>query len=177
MAIVPVSGVSHAKLLAASVYVLFVAGFRVYHLHQSYIRQLLCPSVVYLNSHYVVLAVADDESLLKVLSHVEVAKYESCATSLAYASEKLQCLLYVSLTAFGLEVEHFPDDIKDMFSTLFRWYVFLYFVGEEYHPDLVVVLNGTEGECCRYLSHHVALGLHFGTEVERAADIDEQHHR
>ena len=137
LAVVPVSGVSHAEFLAASVNILFETRFRVHHLHESDIGQFLCPSVVNLYSHDVVLAVADDEGLFKVLSHIKVAKYECSATTLAYAGEKFQCLLNVCLSAFGLEVEHFPNDIEYMFSALLRWNVFLNLVGEEDDPDLV----------------------------------------
>ena len=63
-----------------------------------------------------------------------------------------------------------------MFPAFLGWNIFLYLVGEEDDADLVVILDGTEGEGSGNLRHHVALGLHLGTEVERTADIYHEHH-
>ena len=74
-----------------------------------------------------------------------------------------------------MEVQHLTDDVQDVLASLLGWNVFLYLVGEEHHPNFVVVLNGTESDCGGYLRHHVALQLSLRAEVERAADVDEQH--
>jgi hypothetical protein len=78
----------------------------------------------------------------------------------------------------GVEVvEHFSDDIENMFSSFLRRNVLLDTVREEDDTYLVIVLNGTEGECGSNLSSQIALHLLHRTEIERPADVYEQHHR
>ena len=64
-----------------------------------------------------------------------------------------------------------------MLSSLLRRNVLLYAIREEDDTYLVIVLNGTEGECGSNLSSQIALHLLHRTEIERPADVYEQHHR
>ena len=64
-----------------------------------------------------------------------------------------------------------------MLPPFLRWDVLFYLVGEKDDTGLVVVLDGTECQCRSNLRHHIALHLVTGAEVERAADINQQHHR
>ena len=50
-------------------------------------------------------------------------------------------------------------------------------VREEHHPDLIVILDGTEGNRGSNLGHHVTFHLFLCTKIQRSTDIDEQHHR
>ena len=124
----PVAGVSCSQLLAAGVDILFKSCFRIHHLHKSHVRHLFGASVINLYCHDVVFSVAYDERLLKVLPYIKVAEHESGASAFADTGEQLQCLLYVSLTTFGMELEHLPYDVEDVLSSLFFLFLFLYFV-------------------------------------------------
>ena len=77
----------------------------------------------------------------------------------------------------GWKLSHFPNDIENMLSSFLRRNVLLDTVREEDDTYLVIVLNGTEGECGSNLSSQIALYLLHRTEIERPADVYEQHHR
>ena len=62
-----------------------------------------------------------------------------------------------------------------MLAALLGRNVFLNAVREECHADLVVILDGREGDGGGNLGHHVALHLALRTEVQRATDVDHQH--
>ena len=63
-----------------------------------------------------------------------------------------------------------------MLTAFLRWDILLNLIGEEHHTNLIIVLYGAEGDGGSNLRHHVTLHLLLGTEIERAADIDKQHH-
>ena len=114
--------------------------------------------------------------MLEILMIVEVADYESRAVAFHHAGEIFQGAADVGTLALRLEVEHFPDDIENMLSSFLRRNVLLDTVREEDDTYLVIVLNGTEGECGSNLSSQIALHLLHRTEIERPADVYEQHH-
>ena len=108
---------------------------------------------------------------------VEVADYESRAVAFHHAGEIFQGATDIGTLALRLEVEHFSDDIENMLSSFLRRNVLLDAIREEDDTYLVIVLNGTEGECGSNLSSQIALHLLHRTEIERPADVYEQHHR
>ena len=177
LAVQPVLRVGTAQLLAACVDDHLMTRFRVYHLDQSHIGQRLCSLVVHLDGHHVVLAVADGQRLQEVFPLIEVAQQEGCAAALDGTRQKLHSHTDVRAAAVRLEVNQLADDVQDMLASLFRRDVFFYLVREEDDANLVVVLDGTERQRGSYLRHHVALHLHLRAEVERAADVYQQHHR
>ena len=63
-----------------------------------------------------------------------------------------------------------------MLAPLLGCNIFLYAVGKEDNTDFIVVLYGRESEGCGNLGCHIALHLVGCSEVQRAADVDEQHH-
>ena len=75
------------------------------------------------------------------------------------------------------ELEHFADYMQQMLPSLCRADELLHLVGEEQGAYLVVVENRTVAEYRRNFREQLALGLHAGSELSRAADIHEQHHR
>ena len=115
--------------------------------------------------------------MLEILMIVEVADYESRAVALHHAGEIFQGATDVGTLALRLEVEHFSDDIENMLSSFLRRNVLLDAVREEDDTYLVIVLNGTEGECGSNLCSQIALHLLHRTEIERPTDVNEQHHR
>ena len=64
-----------------------------------------------------------------------------------------------------------------MLSALLGRNILLNLVREEHHSNLIVVLNGAECKRCGYFRYHITLHLLLRSEIERAADINEQHHR
>ena len=122
------------------------------------------------------LLVGNLQLMLEILMIVEVADYESCAVAFHHAGEIFQGATDVGTLALRLEVEHFSDDIENMLSSFLRRNVLLYTIREEDDTYLVIVLNGTEGECGSNLSSQIALHLLHRTEIERPADVYEQHH-
>ena len=55
---------------------------------------------------------------------------------------------------------------------------------EEFHPiteeekaDLVVVVNGAEGQDRRHLGRHLTLAFHHASEITGGAHIENDHHR
>ena len=167
---------SHSQFLRTCINIHFVSGFCVHHLEQSYVRQHLGTRVVNLDGYYIMLLVGNLQLMLKILMIVEVADYESRAVAFHHAGEIFQGAADVGTLALRLEVEHFSDDIENMFSSFLRRNVLLDTVREEDDTYLVIVLNGTEGECGSNLSSQIALHLLHRTEIERPADVYEQHH-
>ena len=108
---------------------------------------------------------------------VEVAQQEGRAPPFHHLREKFNSHRHIGALAVGLEVEHFANDVKDMFAAFFRGNILLDAVGKEHDADFVVVLNGRESQRGGNFGHHIALHLVDGAEVERATDIDQQHHR
>ena len=166
-----------SELLAAGVDIHLVASLGITHLHQPHIGQRLGPLVVHLDSHHVVLAVADGESLGEVVRRIEVAQHESRATALDHARQEFHRQAYVSLPALRLEVEHLADDVENVLAALLRRNILLNLVREEYHANLIVVLNGAESQRGSNLRHHVLLHLHLRAKLQRTRHVDQQHHR
>ena len=76
-----------------------------------------------------------------------------------------------------MEVKHLADDVKDVLTSILWRNILLDAVGEEDDTDLVVVLNGREGDRSGDLCGQLTLHLLCRTEVQRSRHIDEQHHR
>ena len=62
-----------------------------------------------------------------------------------------------------------------MLAAFLRRYILLHLVRKEDDANLIVVLDGREGDGGSYLGHHVTLHLHLRTKIQRAADVDQQH--
>ena len=122
------------------------------------------------------LAVADGEGLGEVVGRIEVTQHEGRATALDDTREEFHGQLHVGLTALGMEVEHLADDVEDVLAAFLGRDILLYLIGEEDHANLVVVLNGTESQRGGNLRHHVLLQLHLRTELQRARNVNQQHH-
>ena len=146
------------------------------NLHQSNVGQLFGTPVVHLDGYDVVLPIGYLEHVLEVGPHIEVAQNECRAGAFYHTCEEFQGSIYVGSLAFGLEVEHLAYDIENVFPSLFGCDVLLYAVGEEYYAYLVVVLYGRESEGCSYLGCHVPFCTLYCPEVQRAANVDEEHH-
>ena len=65
------------------------------------------------------------------------------------------------------------DDVQYVFTSLFRWDVFLNAVGKEDDANLVVVLYGTKCQDGGHLCGHFSFGAFCCSEVERATHVDE----
>ena len=73
-------------------------------------------------------------------------------------------------------IKHLTDNIQDMLTTFLGRDVFLNLIGEKHNTNLIVVLNGAEGDGGSNLRYHITFHLLLGTEIERTTDIDQQHH-
>jgi len=80
---------------------------------------------------------------------------------------------YVGVVGCGLEEEDFADEAEGVASTASGWDEEFVTVGEEEEADLVIVLDGAEGEDCREFSGKFAFGA-GGAENAGGADVDEQ---
>ncbi len=78
--------------------------------------------------------------------------------------------------AFRREIDDFAYYEQNVFATFLWRNELFYFVAEENHADLVIVLNRRErkrrGQLCRY----VFLGISACSEVPASADVHQQHH-
>ena len=165
----------YSQLLRTGIDIHLVSRLSIHHLEQSHIGQLLSTRVVYLDAHHIMLLVGNLQGMLVILLVVEVADEEGGAVAFHHAGEVFQGATDVGALALRMEVEHLPDDIEDMLSSLLGRDILLNSVGKEDDTYLVVVLNGTEGQGGSYLGCQVALHLAHRTEVERATHIHEQH--
>ena len=163
--------------LTACINHLFLPRLGIMHLQEADVGQLGNTLVIDLNGYDVVLVGCDGEGLQEGMLVEEVAQHEGDASPLDGSRHVLKGEGDVRLLALGLVVEEFADDIEDVLAAFLGWNELLDLVGEEDDADLVVVLNGREGERGRNLGHHVALELLDGPEVETAADVNQQHNR
>ncbi len=163
--------------LTACINHLLLPRLGIMHLQETDVGQLGNTLVIDLNGYDVVLVGCDGEGLQEGMLVEEVAQHEGDASPLDGSRHVLKGEGDVRLLALGLVVEEFADDIEDVLAAFLGWDELLDLVGEEDDADLVVVLNGREGERGRNLGHHVALELLDGTEVETAADVNQQHNR
>ena len=147
------------------------------HLQQTDIGQLGYTFVIDLNGYNIVFMGCDGEGLQEGMLVEEVAQHEGDASPLDGSRQVFDGVGNVRLLTLGLIVEQFADDVEDVLAAFLGRDELLYLVGEEDDANLIVVLNGREGERGCNLGHHVAFELLDGTEVETAADVNQQHHR
>jgi len=166
-----------ANLAAAGVNPLQLTRLGITHAHQPHIWQLRNAAVIDLNGHEVMLAAGDVQRLTEVVVVDEVAEYEARTAALDDLCQVLHGLLHIRAMARRFEVQEFANDVKDMLASFLGRYELLDAVGEEDDADLVVVLNGAEGQRGSDLGLHIALCLHDGTEIKAAADIHQEHDR
>ena len=76
-----------------------------------------------------------------------------------------------------MKIKHLTDDIEDMLTTFLGRDVFLNLIREKHDPNLIIVLNSAESDGGGNLSHHITFHLLLRTEIERATDVNQQHHR
>ena len=162
---------------AARINHLLLPRLGIMHLQQTDVGQLGNSFIIDLNGYDVVLVGCDGEGLQEGMLVEEVAQHEGDASPLDGSRHILEGISDVCLLTLGLVVEEFADDIEDVLAAFLGRDELLNLVGEEDYADLVVVLNGREGERGRNLGHHVTLELLDGTEVETATDVNQQHNR
>ena len=125
--------------------------------------------------YHIMFVIGDLELLLHLVPVEEITEQEHGASFLDGVCHELDGLSDVGQLACGLEVEQFAYDIEYMLSSLLGWYEFLDLVGEEYHPDFVLVLDGRKRECSRHFGSHLAFGLADGAEIEASGHIDHEY--
>ena len=76
---------------------------------------------------------------------IEIRNQERSAMSLHDTSEIFQGDTDISTLAVGMEIQHFPNDIKNMFSSLLRRNILFYSVREKDNTYLIIILNSAEG--------------------------------
>ena len=123
------------------------------------------------------LAVGDGQGILETILVDKVGDQESRTALLDRIGQIFQCLCDIGLLFIRPEVDQFANDIQNMFLPFLGRDEFLYLVGEEHHPDLVVVLDSRESQCRRDLRNDFFLHYIHGTEVPAARHVDQQHHR
>ena len=147
------------------------------HFQETDVGQFRNSLIINLNGNDIVLVSCDGERLQERMLVEEVAQHKGDAPPLDGSRHILEGICDVRLLTFGLVVEEFANDIQDMFATFLRRNELLNLVREENDADFIVVLNGRESKRGSNLSHHIALELLHGTEVETSADIDQKHNR
>ena len=175
--LVPPLAVSLAHSAAARIDPLQMARLSILHAHQPHIRQLRNASVVHLNGHDIVLAVGDCQCLAEVALVNEVAEHKACAAALDYLRQIFHRLADIRPLALGLEIQQFTYDVEDVLAAFLGRDKLLDMIREEDDPDLVVVLNGAEGQRGGNLSDHVPFSLHGAAEIQTTTDVHQKHHR
>ncbi len=89
----------------------------------------------------------------------------------------LHRLADVRAPTLGPVIEELPEDPQDVATALAGRHELLDPVGEDDEPDLVVVLDGAEGEEGADLHGQLPLHPLAGAEVSRGAHVNHQHHR
>ena len=143
--------------------------------HESHIGQLCVAFVVDLYGRDIMLVVGYGESLVVVVGVDVVGDEKRRASFLERVGKVSQHCGDVCATVFGGEIEQLADDEQDVAATLLRRDEFLNLVGEEYHTNLVVVLNCRKCQCGGNLGNHLALVYAHCAEVAAARYIDKQH--
>ena len=121
---------------------LLLSRLSIMYLQEPNVWQLCNTFIINLNGNNVMLVSGDGQRLQEGVLVEEVAQHEGDATPLDGSRHVFKGIGDVRLLAFGLVIEEFANDIKDMFATFLRRDELLYLVGEEDDANLVVVLNG-----------------------------------
>ena len=175
--LLPPASLRLADGTAACVDDLLLSCLSVMYLQQTDVGQLGHAPVIDLNGDNVVLMRRDGERLQEGMLVEEVAQHKGDAPSLDGSCQVLQSVGNVCPLALRFVVEEFANDVEDVLAAFLGRDELLYLVREEDDAYLVVVLDGRKGKCGGNLRHHVALELLDGTEVEAAADVNQQHDR
>jgi len=157
-----------AEFLARCVNIHLVSGFSIHHLEQPHVGQLFGARIIDLYGDDIMLTVGDLHLFGEIFPVIEVTDDKRGAVTLHYACEIGSSHANVRARTFRMEIEHLSDDIQDMLAAILRRNIFLNTVGEEDHADLVVVLDGREGDRRRNLSGQLPFHLLCRTEVERS---------
>ena len=157
--------------------ILQMSGLGIFEFHQPHIGQLSHALVVHLHCHHVMTTAGHGQLAVVVVGIKEVGKQKGHAAFANDAHEVFQAHTDVGARPHGAQGEEFADDAQDVCLSFGRWDKLLHTVGEEEHPNFVVVANGGESQGGSNFGEELALRLPLRPEVERTGHIDEQHSR
>ena len=122
------------------------------------------------------LPISNRHCIFETLLIYKIRQDKSCTSPFHYIRQIFQCQTDIRTTTFRFEINQFANNIKNMFTTFFRRYKFLYSIREKNNTYLIIVLNGRECQCCSNLGHHILFHLLNSTKLQTTGNIYHQHH-
>ena len=149
---------------------------RIHNLHQPYIRHLGFQIIVHLQCHNIVLPIGDGQGVVVIPDIDKVGDHKGGTPFFDDIGQIFERHAHIGFRTLGLEVDEFADNVQNMFFPFFGRNKLFYFIGEEYHPDFIIILNRRKSQRGSNLGHHIALDGLACTEILTGGNVYQQHH-
>ena len=150
----------------------YLAGFGVFQFNKTDIVKSGFAWISNLDRDNIVFLVCDLERTVKSARH-EIGQQEDHRLALDHLVHILKRSADISSDTFGLKIEHFPDQPKNMRPPLFGRDIQFYRIGENDQPDFVVILNRRKGQHCAEFGGGVRLEPAARAESTRRGCVDQ----
>src|SRR5574344_222083 len=157
-------------------FILSTEHLRILHLHNAHIWQFHHAAIINLKSHNIMTLVCNSQLIGIIIGVEEVTQEKHCATLLDGICHKVNSKTHIRLLAFWLKREQFPNDKKNMLSTLLWRNKFLHLVRKKDDANLVIILNGGKSQSGSHFCKQLPFRLLLSAKVQRARHIHQQHH-